>query len=81
MESKDDEVNSSDYHLITTEELEEVDYDLLHEKIVDYLTSGKVHSTLVGMIISLNSDKSKKDVIEATAFADYFINLLKKANE
>lgn len=55
-------------------------YDSLHQKIVDYLTSGKVHSTLVGIMINLDGDKGEKDVIEATRFADYVINLLKKIN-
>jgi hypothetical protein len=65
----------------TNEVLEDdYDYDDLHQKIVDYLTSGKVHSTLVGIIINLDGNKGKKDVIEATVFADYMINFLKKVN-
>jgi hypothetical protein len=56
-------------------------YDDLHQKIVEYLTSGKVHSTLIGLIINLDGDKGKKDVIEATVFADYIINFLKKVNQ
>jgi len=58
----------------------EIDYDILHKKIVDYLINGKLHSTLVGIIINLNGDQGKKDVIEATRFADYIVNLLKKIN-
>ena len=53
-------------------------YNSMHEKIVDYLSSGKMHSTLVGIIINLDGDKGKKDVLEATRFADYFIDFLKK---
>ena len=55
-------------------------YDDLHKKIVDYLASGKMHSTIVGMYIALDGDKSKNDFIEAKAFADYIINFLKKVN-
>ena len=58
--------------------MEEPDYDVIHKKIVDYLVSGEMHSTLVGIIIDL--DRGKKDVIEATKFADFIINLLKKVN-
>jgi hypothetical protein len=53
-------------------------YDELHQKIVNYLSSGEVHSTLVGIMINLDGDKGEKDVIEATVFADYIINFLKK---
>lgn len=53
-------------------------YNSMHERIVDYLSSGKMHSTLVGIIINLDGDKGKKDVLEATRFADYFIDFLKK---
>ena len=55
-------------------------YDSLHEKIVNYLTSGQVHSTLVGVIINLDGDRGKKDVIEATRLADYIVNFIKKVN-
>ena len=55
-----------------------INYDNLHKKIVDYLSSGEVHSTLVGIMINLDGDKGEKDVIEATVFADYIINFLKK---
>jgi hypothetical protein len=55
-------------------------FDRLHKKIVDYLSSGEVHSTLVGIIINLDGDKGEKDVIEATVFADYIINFLKKVD-
>jgi hypothetical protein len=55
-------------------------YDDLYQKIVDYLTSGKVHSTLVGIIINLDGDKGTKDLIEAKIFADYIINFLKKVD-
>lgn len=61
--------------------MEGINYEVLHKKIVDYLTSGEVHSTLVGIIIDLDGDKGKKDAIEATVFADYIINLLKKVNK
>jgi hypothetical protein len=70
---EEDPENEDEYPLID-------DYDDLHQKIVDYLTSGKVHSTLVGLIINLDGDKGEKDVIEATVFADYIINFLKKVN-
>ena len=60
--------------------MEETDYDVLHKKIIDYLTNGKVHSTLVGIMINLDGNQGKKDVIEATIFADYIINFLKKVN-
>jgi len=56
-------------------------YDTLHKRIVDYLTSGKVHSTLVGIMINLDGNTGEKDVIEATVFADYIINFLQKVNE
>ena len=56
-------------------------YDALHKRIVDYLTSGKVHSTLIGIMINLDGNKGEKDVIEATVFADYIINFLQKVNE
>lgn len=65
--------------LESTEELrDDYYYDSLHKNIVDYLISGEMHSTLVGIIINLDGDK--KDVIEATRFADYFIDFLKKVN-
>jgi hypothetical protein len=55
-------------------------YDSLHKRIVDFLVSGQMHSTLVGMVVSLDGDKSKSDFIEATDFADYIISFLKKVN-
>ena len=55
-------------------------YDFLHKKIINYLVSGKLHSTLIGIIINLDGDQGKKDMIEATRFADYIINLLKNIN-
>jgi hypothetical protein len=61
--------------------LDDDHFDILHQKIVNYLTSGKVHSTLVGIMINLDGDKGKKDVVEATIFADYIIKFLKKVNE
>ena len=82
--AENNEVNS----LERTEELEEEfqeyltdsHYNFLHKKIINYLVSGEIHSTLVGIVINLDGDKGKKDVIEATKFADYIINLLKKIN-
>lgn len=55
-------------------------YETLHKKIVNYLTSGEIHSTLVGIIICLDGNSGNKDVIEAANFADYIINFLKKVN-
>lgn len=53
-------------------------FSQLHERIVDHLVNGKMHSTIVGITIVLDGDKSKNDFIEAKRFADYFIDLLKK---
>ena len=62
------------------EHLTEGYYNFLHQKIVDCLVSGQMHSTIVGKIVVLDGDKSKNDFIEATEFADYIIDLLKKVN-
>ena len=75
-----DKIYVGDYSLAYQENNTEVDYDSLHEKVVDYLISGKAHSTLVGVIINLDGDKGKKDVIEAIRLADFFIDLLKEIN-
>jgi len=84
MKKKNKGVTSSEKQYVYEESKEElIDdyyYDSLHQKIIDYLTSGKVHSTLVGVIINLDGDKGRKDVIEATRLADYMINFLKKVN-
>jgi hypothetical protein len=58
--------------------LDGCDYNSLHKKIVDYVVSGKMHSTLIGITIDL--DGGKKDIIEATRLADFIINFLKKVN-
>lgn len=72
--------NNEDLSVKQQDHFDDSYYDTLHEKIVSYLTSGQVHSTLVGIIINLDGNKNKQDIIEATRFADYFINFLKKVN-
>jgi hypothetical protein len=62
------------------EETSEIDYHLLHEKIIEYLVNGNMHSTIVGKVIVLDGDNSKNDFIEATEFADYIISFLKQVS-
>ncbi len=61
-----------------TQELAQDYYEKLHDKIVDYLINGKLHSTIVGIVIALDGDRSKNDAIEAERFANYFVDFLKK---
>ncbi len=65
----------TDIHELTDEY-----YEQLHTKIFDYLINGNMHSTIVGITAVIDGDKSKNDLIEATRFADYIIDLLKKIN-
>ena len=74
--SKKLELLEEDYQKYLTDNY----YNFLHKKIIDYLVSGKMHSTLVGIIIDLDGSDTDGDKEEAIRFADYIINFLKKVN-
>ena len=63
----------------TTDELYSY-YGYIRNNLIDYLVNGKLHSTIVGMVIVLDGDNSKNDEKEAKKFADYFVDLLKKVD-
>jgi len=54
-------------------------YDIIHTQLMDYLLSGENHTTLVGMIISM--DHSNSDVSEVEGYVEYIISQLQQAEE
>ena len=54
-------------------------YDEIHKQLMDYLLSGESHSTLIGMLISM--DHSDSDVSEVEGYVEYIVSQLKKAEE
>ena len=54
-------------------------YDKLQGKIVDYLLSGEVKSTLVGKMISLDHSSEKDAINDAEALAEWVVGFIKKA--
>jgi len=59
----------------TERQLEKIRQDLL-----GLISSGSLHSTLIGKIISVNHSDSADDVKAIDSFVDYVIDLLRKAD-
>ena len=55
------------------------EYDQIHRDLMDMIASGKMHSTLIGMTISVSGPGSNLGDIEE--FVEYIVNLLKKAEQ
>ena len=53
-------------------------YDKLQGKIMNYLLSGEVKSTLVGKIISLDHSNEEDAINDAEALAEWVIGFIKK---
>lgn len=54
-------------------------YDQIHRDLMDMITSGEMHSTLVGKVITVSGPGGSLSNIEE--FVEYIINLLKKAEQ
>lgn len=54
-------------------------YDQIHRDLMDMISSGQMHSTLVGKVISINGPGGNLNDIED--FVEYVVNLLKKAEQ
>jgi len=55
-------------------------YDQIHQDLMQLLLNGEMHSTLVGKQVTLGgSEASSKQ--QADEFANYVVNLLKKAEQ
>ena len=61
--------------MATERQLEKIRQDLL-----GLISSGSLHSTLIGKIISVNHSDSADDVKAIDSFVDYVIDLLRKAD-
>jgi len=56
-------------------------YDKIHREIMDYILSGEMHSTLIGMMISVDSSTKSNDIKSVKQFAEYVVNLIAKAEK
>jgi hypothetical protein len=56
-----------------------IQYDELHSSLMDMISSGEMHSTLIGKVISISGPGENLDDIEN--FVEYVVNLLKKAEQ
>lgn len=54
-------------------------YDTIHSQLMDYILSGESHSTLIGMLISM--DHSDNGIEEVEGYVEYIVSQLKKAEE
>ena len=62
--------------MATERQLEKIRQDLL-----GLISSGSLHSTLIGKIISVNHSDSADDVKAIESFVEYMVDLLKKADQ
>jgi hypothetical protein len=55
-------------------------YDQIHQDLMHLLLNGEMHSTLVGKQVTLGGSKESSNQ-QADEFANYIVNLLKKAEQ
>ena len=55
-------------------------YDQIQRDMMDMITSGQMHSTLIGKTIAVGGN-SPRSLQEIEDFVEYIINLLKKAEQ
>lgn len=56
-------------------------YDKIHKDLMDYILSGKMHSTLIGKVIHVNHSDSRNDLKEVEDFVEYITDLLERAEK
>ena len=63
-----------------TSKNKKIEYDQIHQDVMDLILSGQMHSTLIGKTVAIGS-KSDKNLREIEDFVEYIVNLLKKAEQ
>jgi hypothetical protein len=56
-------------------------YDKLEKDLVNLISSGSLHTTLIGKIVSVDHSDAEDDVKAIKEFAEYVVNLVMKADK
>jgi hypothetical protein len=56
-------------------------FDKMHKQMMDYILSGQMHSTLIGMTITMNHSDSANDLRDVESFVEYVTRLIKNSEE
>jgi len=54
-------------------------YDKMHQQLMDYILSGQMHSTLIGMQIAVDSSSKENDFKNVETFVEYITGLIGRA--
>jgi len=56
-------------------------YDKIHKNLMDYILSGQMHSTLIGMQIAVDSSSKDNDLRNVEQFVEYITGLIARADD
>jgi len=54
-------------------------YDKMHKDLMDYILSGEMHSTLIGMQIAVDSSSRENDIRNIELFVEYVTGLVSRS--
>jgi len=56
-------------------------YDKIQKELMDYILSGQIHSTMIGMTIMVDHSDKKEDIKDVEMFVEYVLGLMKRAEK
>jgi len=54
-------------------------YDKMQRELMDYILSGKIHSTMIGKTIMVDHSDKKENLSDIEEFVEYMVSLIKRA--